>query len=40
MELTPIQTFVIALLFRISVPILLFVVVLYFYKKKGNNKKK
>jgi len=39
MELTPIQTFIIALLFRISIPILLFVAVLYFYKKKAKKQK-
>lgn len=35
MELTPLQTFIIALTFRLSIPIVLFVGVVYFYKRKA-----
>lgn len=39
MEFTPLQTLVIALFFRASVPLLIFGGVLYYYKKRGNKKK-
>ena len=39
MELTPLQTLIIALVFRISIPIVIFVGVLYFYKRKGKKQK-
>ncbi|GEM_PF-1461499 len=39
MELTPLQTFIIALVFRISIPIVLFVGIIYFYKKKGKKQR-
>ncbi len=34
MELTPFQTFIVAIVLRISIPIILLVGVLYFYKNK------
>ncbi len=39
MELTPLQTLIIALAFRISIPIVLFVGIIYFYKIKGKKPK-
>jgi len=39
MELTPLQTLIIALALRILIPILLFVGIMYFYKKKGKKQK-
>jgi hypothetical protein len=39
MEFTPLQTLIIALFFRASVPLLIFGGVMYYYKKKVAKKK-
>ncbi len=39
MELTHLQTLIIALALRISIPILIFVGIIYYYKKKGNKQR-
>jgi hypothetical protein len=39
MELTPYQTLIIAIVFRISIPIVIFIGIIYFYKMKGKKQR-